>query len=185
MSNKQTTMTEGIPVPTVNNLHEPELECSLLPDYPGLLFYSDGRVFRIKTGRFLNGMTNTAGYKQLDFRPQGQGVPLIHRLIARAFVPNPQNLPVINHKNGVRDDNRAANLEWCTNMYNSQGLNKRRGFGCISESTCPTHYKNPIQAHYKTNGEKKVGKWFATREEAQAWLDAAEEVARANLRPDM
>jgi hypothetical protein len=177
-------MAEGIPVPTVNNLHEPELECSLLPDYPGLLFYSDGRVFRIKTGQFLNGRTHN-GYKQLGLTPQGQGQPYIHRLIARAFLPNPQNLPVINHKNGVRDDNRAANLEWCTNMYNSQGLNTRRGFGCIHESTRPKDHKKPFKAQYKANGEKLVQKVFATREEAQAFLDAAEEVARANLRPDM
>ena len=178
-------MAEGIRVPTVNQLHEPELECSLLPDYPGLLFYSDGRVFRIKTGRFLNGMTNADGYKQLNFRPQGQGVPYIHRLIARAFVPNPQNLPVINHKNGIRDDNRAANLEWCTNKYNTQGINNRRGFGGIYESTLTQAHKKPFKAHYKANGEKKVQKYFATREEAQAFLDAAEEVARANLRQDM
>ena len=177
-------MTEGIPVPTVNQLHEPELQCSMLQDYRGFLFYSDGRVFRIKTGRFLNGMT-CKGYKRLDFRPQDQGEPRIHRLIARAFVPNPQNLPVINHKNGVRDDNRAANLEWCTNKYNTQGLNKRHGFGGIYESSCPTRHKKPFKAQYKTNGAKKVEKWFATREEAQEWLDAAEEVARANLRPDM
>ena len=82
----------------------------------------------------------------------------------------------------MRDDNRAANLEWCTHKYNNQGLNKRRGFGCISEYT---RRKKPFKAQYKTNGEKQVGKWFATREEAQAFLDAAEEVARANLRQDM
>jgi len=173
--------TEGIPVPTVNSLAEPELRCSLLPDYPGLLFYSDGRVFRIKTGQFLRGRT-VKGYKKLDLHSQGQGHPYVHRLIARAFLPNPQNLPVINHKNGVRDDNRAANLEWCTNKYNSQGINKRGGFGGIYEKNTG---KKPFQAHYTMNGEKQVQKYFATREEAQAFLDAAEEVARANLSVDM
>ena len=172
-------MAEGIPVPTVNTLAEPELRCSLLPDYPGLLFYSDGRVFRIKTGRFIGAKTRK-GYKTIDLYRQGQGQPLIHRLIARAFLPNPQNLPFINHKNGVRDDNRAVNLEWCTQKYNNQGINKSTGFGYIS--TVPE--KKQFHAGYQTRG-RRVQKCFATREEAQAWLDAAEEIARANLSQDM
>ena len=43
---------------------------------------------------------------------------LIHRLVGKAFIPNPDNLPEINHKNRFRDDNRAVNLEWCTKDYN-------------------------------------------------------------------
>lgn len=43
---------------------------------------------------------------------------LLHRLMAIAFIPNPNNLPVINHKNHIRNDNRLENFEWCTQSEN-------------------------------------------------------------------
>ena len=65
------------------------------------------------------------GYKIATLYSYGEKVRKgVHVLVALAFIPNPENKPQINHKNGVRDDNRVENLEWVTCSENN--LHRRR-----------------------------------------------------------
>ena len=79
------------------------------------------RSFRtIKAGRIMIPKINHGGYLRIGLTDENckQRYFAIHRLVAEAFLPNPEGLPQVNHKNEDKADNRVENLEWCTNMYN-------------------------------------------------------------------
>lgn len=62
---------------------------------------------------------NTSGYLQVGlYKDSRIKSHRIHRLVAQAFIPNPENKPQINHINEDKLDNRIENLEWCTSEYN-------------------------------------------------------------------
>lgn len=70
-------------------------------------------------GRILKPNLNSHGYLQVILCKNGiHRAKTVHRLIAEAFIKNPNNYPQINHKNGIKTDNRVDNLEWCDQSHN-------------------------------------------------------------------
>jgi hypothetical protein len=80
-----------------------------------------GNVKNNKTGRILKPIENEKGYYQLSLCKNGYFKTFkVHRLVALAFIPNPENKPQIDHIDNDRINNNVNNLRWCTNSENGQ-----------------------------------------------------------------
>lgn len=89
---------------------------------------NDGRVRRADTKKELKPFLNSSGYYQVTLCVNYEKkYVLVSRLVAQAFIPNPENLPFVNHIDENPRNNRVENLEWCTAEYNSNwGTSKFR-----------------------------------------------------------
>ena len=109
-----------------------------IKEYDGLYLISDsGIVFSARTGKQIQPQINKKGYVRVELNLNGiEKKYYVHRLVAEAFIPNPDNLPCVNHKDENPRNNNADNLEWCTHEYNSN-------YGtCIERRVANTEYKN-------------------------------------------
>lgn len=90
-----------------------------VPGYPHYLVSDSGEVYSLRCGRFLKQSISKFGYARCILYGNGKKQTIAtHRLVAMAYLDNPNNYPQVNHKNENRLDNRVENLEWCTSSYN-------------------------------------------------------------------
>ncbi len=88
------------------------------PGIPDIRVSNMGRFLRISSNSLIHGYITTGGYVTVDF--SGIGSFSAHRLIAQAFLPNPENKPEVNHIDGCKTNNCVRNLEWATPVENIQ-----------------------------------------------------------------
>ena len=75
----------------------------------------DGRIFNKRFGRFVKPQLNNKGYGRVTLCGKQF---FVHRLVAEKYIPNPNNLPQVNHKDGDKTNNSVENLEWVSNQEN-------------------------------------------------------------------
>lgn len=86
--------------------------------HPHYLITADGRVWSLRRDRFLSRQTSASGYVMATLG--ASKTTRIHRLVAEAFIPNPQGLKVVNHIDGNKSNNNVSNLEWVTQAQNNR-----------------------------------------------------------------
>ena len=102
----------------------------VIDGFPKYRIGRDGRVINSRGHEKTPYLHPESGYFGMNLYSNGRGYPKrVHRLVAETFIPNPENKPEVNHKDGNKQNNSVDNLEWVTRSENmlhaySTGLNK-------------------------------------------------------------
>ena len=159
----------------------------------------NGRKLFVK-GRVLKQQRDRYGYMFVQFYVNGKRITLkTHRIVATCFIPNPDNLPQVNHIDCNRSNNAVSNLEWCTNQYNTTHREKygkassRPVFAVNVKTVEVLHFKSRGEAERKLNishqdifavikGQKNTihGYWF-TEDESEITEEKIQEI-KAKMR---
>lgn len=130
-----------------------------IKDYEGLYgITSCGKVWSYRSNKFLKPYMagSDLSYQYVHLIKDGVSKNFrVHRLVAEAYIPNPNNLPEVNHKDEIKTNNYVSNLEWCDRDYNH-------------------HYGTQIERARKTRGKpiycQETDKVYGSQKEAAAEL---------------
>lgn len=153
-------------------------EWKLIEGFDGVYSVSNyGEVRNNKTGKLMKPRKNETGYLRINLTKNGKPKCMrVHRLVAQAFIPNPENKPEVNHIDFNRENNCVSNLEWVTNQENTQYSVCNRIFpGQQKKRNNKTGERNI--SHYngfyvvRIYGKKYVSKSFKNIDDAKQWRD--------------
>ena len=137
-------------------------EWKFISGYEGRYMVSNfGRIKTLNYHRsgkegFMKPFSARGGYLVIDLLDgngkSGRKTHYVHRLVAEAFIPNPNNLTEINHKNEDKTDNRVENLEWCDRSYNvNYGKRNQKAFETLTKTNTSKKPKPVLQ--YSLDGD--------------------------------
>lgn len=148
-----------------------------VPGYEGLYEVSNkGNVKSLRRGIILK-PSILHGYLRVGLHKDNKTqYYVVHRLVALVFIPNPENLPFVNHKDESRNNNCVENLEWCTAQYNNTygTAIKRR----VEKRTGREYIEDPVKRHqhrlevkraynntYNNTHKEEHKKWYQEHKE--------------------
>ena len=83
----------------------------------------DGRVFSHSSNKYMKNHVKENGYIWVGLKRKGKSsTHFVHRVVALTYIPNPENLPCVNHINGDKANNHVSNLEWCSYKQNTKHM---------------------------------------------------------------
>lgn len=126
-----------------------------------------------KTPRILKAQVDSKGYLRIRVTINGIKKTIhVHRAVAKAFIPNPDELPQVNHKDGNKANNAVNNLEWCTNKQNARHAMENGLWGNVLAATKRHNdsIKRPVIA-YKIKGAPST-KYFDSVSDAERAFDS-------------
>lgn len=138
---------------------EEGLELRDIPGFEGRYAASaSGKIYSYKSKKFLKDRDEKYGYRRISLKQNGSDrlqTFMIHRLVAIAWVPNPDNLPYVNHKDEDKTNNHYTNLEWCDHTYNIN-------YGTRTERASQKRYKavRCIETGEVFPSIKAAGEWL-------------------------
>lgn len=148
--------------------------------YEGLYEVSNiGRIKSLRNNIVLKQLDSGNGYFKVLFSKCGKVRSFwVHRLVASAFVPNPNDLPVVDHLDGNKRNNNAENLDWCTS-----GDNSRRAWNNGLIPPLPVMYGEQHPNHVLTREKASdIRRLYATGEYTQRQLGSVFGVSQATIK---
>lgn len=125
-------------------------------------FVNKGKCHRGWKEHYAKQAVDGCGYLRTNLSKNGKPKTVkVHRMVAETFIPNPNNLPQVNHKDGNKQNNCVDNLEWCTNSENIKHA-YQMGLKRADASNNPAHKLSIEDVEYIRKNYKRRDKEFST-----------------------